>query len=92
MLAGLDEFFAWYSQKPRPGFTKRNLAAWRVALEARGLAAVSISVRITAVAVEAADNGLLAPELATGITRVEAWRPKAPASGTGTPPGRRSRS
>ena len=50
------------------------LAAWRVALEARGLGAVSINVRITAVrklAVEAADNGLLAPELAAGITRVK---------------------
>jgi hypothetical protein len=38
------------------------------------LGAVSINVRITAVrklAVEAADNGLLAPELANGITRVK---------------------
>src|SRR4030095_14625534 len=41
---------------------------------ARGLGGVSINVRITAVrrlAVEAADNGLLAPELANGITRVK---------------------
>src|SRR5499427_3808455 len=71
---GLDEFFNWYGQEPRPGFTKATVAAWRVALEARGLGAVSINVRITAVrklAVEAADNGLLAPELATGITRVK---------------------
>jgi integrase len=71
---GLDEFFAWYGQEPRPGFTKASVAAWRVALEARGLGAVSINVRITAVrklAVEAADNGLLAPELANGITRVK---------------------
>src|SRR5690349_4148034 len=71
---GLDEFFAWYSQEPRPGFTKATVAAWRVALEARGLGAVSINVRITAVrklAVEAADNGLLAPDLANGITHVK---------------------
>jgi len=71
---GLDEFFAWYAQEPRPGFTKATVAAWRVALEARGLGAVSINVRITAVrklAVEAADNGLLAPELANGIARVK---------------------
>src|SRR5262249_14459332 len=70
----LDEFFAWYAQEPRPGFTKATVAAWRVALEARGLGAVSINVRITAVrklAVEAADNGLLAPEIAAGITRVK---------------------
>jgi hypothetical protein len=60
---GLDEFFAWYGQEPRPGFTKATVAVWRVALEARGLGAVSINVRITAVrklAVEASDNGLLA--------------------------------
>jgi integrase len=71
---GLDEFFAWYCQEPRPGFTKATVTAWRVALEARGLGAVSINVRITAIrklAVEAADNGLLAPELANGITRVK---------------------
>src|SRR6266581_1222626 len=71
---GLDEFFEWYGREPRPGFTKATVAAWRVALEARGLGAVSINVRITAVrklAVEAADNGLLAPELANGITRVK---------------------
>jgi hypothetical protein len=43
-------------------------------VEARGLGPMSINVRITAVrklAVEAADNGLLAPELATRITRVK---------------------
>ena len=71
---GLDEFFAWFSLEPRPGFTKATVSAWRVALEARGLGAVSINVRITAVrklAVEAADNGLLAPELAQGISRVK---------------------
>src|SRR5260370_35695801 len=58
---GLDGFFAWYEQEPRAGFTKATVSAWRVALEARGLGAVSINVRITAVrklAVEAADNGM----------------------------------
>ena len=71
---GLDEFFAWYALEPRAGFTKATVAAWRVVLEARGLGSVSINVRLTAVrklAVEAADNGLLAPELASGITRVK---------------------
>ena len=71
---GLDEFFDWYSQEVRSGFTKATVAAWRVALEARGLGAVSINVRITAVrklAVEAADNGLLAPEIASGISRIK---------------------
>ena len=60
--------------EPRPGFAKATVSAWRGALEARGLGSVSINVRITAarkLAVEAADNGLLAPELAAGITRVK---------------------
>jgi site-specific recombinase XerD len=76
---GLDEFFAWYSQEPRAGLTKATVSAWRVALEARGLGSVSINVRITAVrklAVEAADNGLLAPELAAGICRVKGAKSK----------------
>jgi integrase/recombinase XerD len=76
---GLDEFFEWFAQEPRPGFTKATVSAWRVALEARGLGSVSINVRITAVrklAVEAADNGLLAPELAAGITRVKGAKSK----------------
>jgi len=53
------------------------VSAWRVVLEARGLGSVSINVRITAVrklAVEAADNGLLAPELAAGIARIKGVR------------------
>src|ERR1035438_8296024 len=76
---GLDEFIAWYGQEPRPGFAKATVHAWRAALEARGLGSVSINVRITAVrklAVEAADNGLLAPELAAGIARVKGVKSK----------------
>src|SRR5213083_3141280 len=76
---GLDEFFEWFGREPRPGFTKATVSAWRVALEARGLGSISINVRITAVrklAVEAADNGLLAPELAAGIARVKGVKSK----------------
>src|ERR1700681_545729 len=75
---GLDEFIAWFAEAPRPaGFTKATVLAWRVVLEARKLGPISISVRITAVrklAVEAADNGLLAPELASGIARIKGVR------------------
>src|ERR1700723_2363767 len=76
---GLDEFIAWFTLEPRPGgFTKATVTAWRMALEARGLGPISIiNVRITAVrklAVEAADNGLLAPELASGIARIKGVR------------------
>ena len=74
---GLDEFIAWYTEEPRPGFTKATVSAWRVALEARKLGPISINVRLTAVrklAVEAADNGLLAPALAAGIARIKGVR------------------
>jgi len=76
---GLDEFFEWFSREPRSGLNKATVSAWRVALEARGLGSISINVRITAVrklAVEAADNGLLAPELAAGITRIKGVKMK----------------
>src|SRR6202162_4267500 len=75
---GLDEFIAWFTEAPRPaGFTKATVTAWRVSLEARKLGPISMNVRTTAVrklAVEAADNGLLAPELAAGIARIKGVR------------------
>jgi site-specific recombinase XerD len=70
----LDEFIAWFQQGPRPGFTKATVSAWRVSLEERRLGSSSIIVRMSALrklAAEAADNGLLAPELAAGISRVK---------------------
>ena len=70
----LNEFLAWFQQAPRPGFTKATVSAWRVSLEARKLGSSSIIVRMSAIrklAAEAADNGLLAPELAAGISRVK---------------------
>src|SRR5712692_6749562 len=76
---GLDEFCEWFGREARTGFTKSTVSAWRVALEARGLGSISINVRITAVrklAVEASDNGLLAPELAAGITRIKGVKSK----------------
>jgi len=65
-----------------------TVCAWRVALEARGLGAVSINVRTTAVRkldVEAADNGLLAPKMANGITRVKGVASKGVRWITGSP-------
>src|SRR5215471_3153549 len=70
----LDEFFAWYDQELRPGFSKATVSAWRASLEARGLGSSSIIVRMSAIrklAAEAADNGLLAAELAASIKRVK---------------------
>ena len=48
--------------------------AWRVSLDERRLGSSSIIIRMSAIrklAAEAADNGLLAPELAEGISRVK---------------------
>jgi len=70
----LDEIMGWFQQAPRPGFTKTTVSAWRVSLEDRRLRSSSIIIRTSAIrklAAEAADNGLLAPELAAGISRVK---------------------
>src|SRR5260370_23580562 len=70
----LDEFMGWFQQGPGLGFTKATVSAWRVSLEDRGLGSSSIIIRMSAIrklAAEAADNGLLAPELAAGIARVK---------------------
>jgi site-specific recombinase XerD len=70
----LNEFMTWFQQAPRTGFTKATVSAWRVSLEERRLGSSSIIIRMSAIrklAAEAADNGLLAPELAQGISRVK---------------------
>ncbi len=54
--------------------TKAPVSAWRVSLEERRLGSSSIIIRMSAIrklAAEAADNGMLAPELAAGIARVK---------------------
>jgi len=80
----LEEFFAWYRREPRPGFTKATVNAWRASLEARRLGSSSIIVRCSAIrklATEAADNGLLAPELAAGILRVKSAKSRGMRAG-----------
>jgi integrase/recombinase XerD len=71
----LDEFLAWFRQEPRPGgFCKATVSAWRASLETRRLGSSSIIIRMSAIrklAGEAADNGIIAPELAAGIARVK---------------------
>src|SRR6478736_5464506 len=69
----LDEFMGWFQQAPLAGFTKATVSAWRVSLEDWRLGSSIIIIRMLAIrklAAEAADNGLLAPELAAGISRV----------------------
>jgi integrase/recombinase XerD len=70
--------------EPRPGFTKATVQAWRVSLEVRGLGSSSILMRMSAIrklAKEAADNGLVAPEFATGICRVKSVTSKGVRAG-----------
>jgi site-specific recombinase XerC len=70
----IDEFIAWYCSEPRLAFGRIVVARFRMSLEARGLSSSSINQRLAAVrrlAYEAADCGLLSPELAAGIRRVK---------------------
>jgi site-specific recombinase XerD len=73
----INEFIRWYCSEPRLSFNKTVVTRYRIHLESRPLAPGSINVRLTAVrrlAYEAADSGLLSPELAAGIRRVKGAR------------------
>jgi integrase len=70
----IEQFIAWYCSEPRLAFNRIVVARYRMYLEGRGLAANTINQQLAAVrrlAHEAADAGLLSPELAAGITRVK---------------------
>jgi site-specific recombinase XerD len=70
----IDEFVLWYCSEPRLSFNKTVVTRYRIHLEERQLAPDTVNVRPAAVrrlAYEAADTGLLSPELAAGIRRVK---------------------
>jgi site-specific recombinase XerD len=70
----MDQFIAWYCSEPRLAFNRIVVVRYRLHLESRGLAANTINQQLAAVrrlAHEAADAGLLSPELAAGISRVK---------------------
>ena len=70
----IDEFISWYCSEPRLAFNRVIVTRYRLYLEGRGLAASSVNQRLAAVrrlAYEAADGGLLSPELAAGIRHVK---------------------
>jgi len=70
----IDQFVAWYCSEPRLAFNRIVVVRYRMHLESRGLAANTINQQLAAVrrlAHEAADSGLLSPELAAGISRVK---------------------
>jgi site-specific recombinase XerD len=70
----IDDFIAWYCSEPRIAFNKTVVLRYRIQLKARHLAPATINLRLAAVrrlAYEAADVGLLSPELAASIRRVK---------------------
>jgi len=70
----IDDFVCWYCSEPRLSFNKTVVTRYRIHLEERLLAPGTINVRLAAVrrlAYEAADTGLLSPDLAAGVRRVK---------------------
>lgn len=70
----MEEFITWYRSEPRLSFSRAVVLRYRFFLERKGLAPSTINVRLAAVrrlAYEAADSGLLSPDLAAGIRRVK---------------------
>jgi site-specific recombinase XerD len=68
----LEEFLIWFREQRGCGFNKASVQKYRAELEIKGLAPSSINVRLSAIrrlAMEAAANGLIPPELAAGIAR-----------------------
>jgi integrase len=73
----IREFVAWYCSEPRLAFNRSVVLRYRIHLEQQGYAPATINLRLAAVrriAFEAADAGLLSPELAAGIRRVKGVR------------------
>ncbi len=73
----ITEFVGWYCSEPRLAFNRTVVLRYRIHLEQRHYAPTTINLRLTAVrrvAYEAADAGLLSPELAAGIRRVKGVR------------------
>ena len=72
---GIDSFLNWcQSERPTTGFTKATVQRYRAHLVDSGLSSSTVNLYMTAIrrlAVEAADNGLMGSELASGIGRVK---------------------
>src|ERR1700680_1127432 len=73
----IREFVAWYCSEPRLAFNRTVVMRYRIHLEQPRYAPATINLRLAAIrriAYEAADAGLLSPELAAGIRRVKGVR------------------
>ena len=70
----MEQFITWYCSEPRLALNRTVVLRFRQYLESLNLAAGTINQRLASVrrlAYEAADSGLLSPELAAGIRRVK---------------------
>lgn len=70
----MEQFIDWYCSEPRLALNRMVVLRFRLHLESLALAAGTVNQRLAAVrrlAYEAADSGLLSPELAAGIRRVK---------------------
>src|SRR6266436_10220606 len=70
----MDEFIAWCCSEPRLALNRIVVLRYRMHLESIPLAPGTINLRLAVVrrlAYEAADTGLLSPELVAGIRRVK---------------------
>jgi hypothetical protein len=84
----INDFIAWYCSEPRLAFGRTVVLRYRYELEARRLAPATINLSLAAVrrlAYEAADNGLLSPDLAAVSAGLKARRNSAPAWAIGVP-------
>ena len=73
----ITDFVEWYCSEPRLAFNRTVVLRYRIYLEQKQYAPTTINLRLAAVrrvAFEAADSGLLSPELAAGIRRVNGVR------------------
>jgi integrase len=73
----IRDFVGWYCSEPRLACNRTVVQRYRIHLEQRQYAPATINLRLAAVrrvAYEAADAGLLSPELAAGIRRVKGVR------------------
>jgi site-specific recombinase XerD len=73
----ITEFVEWYCSEPRLAFNRTVVLRYRINLEEKRYAPSTINLRLAAIrriAYEAADSGLLSPELAAGIRRVKGVR------------------
>ena len=83
----IREFIDWYCSEPRLAFNKTVVTRYRIYLEQAHYAASTINLRLAAVrrlAYEAADAGLLSPDLAAGIRRVKGAKNTASGSVIGS--------